>query len=238
MIVGGIYYRKNYPDQDFEQLLFYMFSGVEHTAPAVVNHVLAICVAPVILLTAIIWLPTTEFAKEIKIKGKQLYPCKFIVKHKKIYLAIIYIIATTTLILGFQIHEYIYNRVQKTHIYEEHYVKADEVKIEFPEEKRNLIVIIAESMENSICSKTNGGGWSYSVIPELEQLAKENFERRKEIYLLEGDYDYEEDDEHDMLNTFDLMNIFIEEKHSYHAYVQNIDAGVYIIVAKGLHIIR
>ena len=43
-----------------------------------------------------------------------------------------------------------------------------------------------------------------------------NFTVRKEngrIYVeTEGDYDYEEDDEHDMLNTFDLMNIFIEEK--------------------------
>jgi len=174
MIVGGIYYRKNYPDQDFEQLLFYMFSGVEHTAPAVVNHVLAMCVVPVILLTAIIWLPTTEFAKEVRIKKVQVYPCNFIVKHRKIYLAIIYVIAITTLILGFQIHEYVYNRVQKTYIYEEHYVKAEEVKLTFPEQKRNLIVIIAESMENSICSKTNGGGWSYSIIPELEQLAKDN----------------------------------------------------------------
>ncbi len=72
----------------------------------------------------------------------------------------------------------------------------------------------------------------------IERLVKEIFERRKELYLLEGDYNYDEDDEHDMLNTFDGMNTFSEEKDSYHAYAQNVDAGVYIIVAKGLQIVR
>lgn len=71
----------------------------------------------------------------------------------------------------------------------------------------------------------------------IEMLAKNNFERRKEIYLLEGNYDYDEDDEHDMLNSFDIMNTFVKERDSYHTYVQNVDAGVYIIVAKGLEIV-
>ena len=72
----------------------------------------------------------------------------------------------------------------------------------------------------------------------IERLAKENFERRKEIYLLEGNYNYDEDDEHDMLNSFDITDTFSKEKDSYHAYVQNVDAGVYIIVAKELQIVR
>lgn len=72
----------------------------------------------------------------------------------------------------------------------------------------------------------------------IERLVKDNFERRKEIYLLEGDYNYDEDDEYDMLNSFDTTNIFSEEQDSYHAYVQNVDAGVYIIVAKEMQIIR
>lgn len=72
----------------------------------------------------------------------------------------------------------------------------------------------------------------------IERLVKDNFERRKEIYLLEGDYNYDEDNEYDMLNSFDTTNIFSEEQDSYHAYVQNVDAGVYIIVAKEMQIIR
>jgi len=66
----------------------------------------------------------------------------------------------------------------------------------------------------------------------IEQVVKGNFERRKEVYLLEGDYNYDESDEADMLNVLDLTGDFSKEKDNYHAYVQNVDAGVYIIVAK------
>lgn len=72
----------------------------------------------------------------------------------------------------------------------------------------------------------------------IDVLVKEIFERRKEIYLFEGNYNYDEDDEADMLNSFDIMATFSEEKDGYHAYVQNVDAGVYIIVAKELQIVR
>lgn len=183
MVVGANYYRINYPDQDFEQLVFYMFTGVEHTAPDVVNNVISACIVPLILITILIWFPTTQFTKTknyllLKFRNKEfklkVYPWDIIANHKKTYLLIIYIIAITILIFGFKIDKYIYNRMQKTQIYEEHYVEGEEVNIVFPEEKRNLIIIIAESMENSLCSNKNGGGWEYSVIPELEQLAIEN----------------------------------------------------------------
>lgn len=169
MVIGGIYYSRTYSDQDFEQLLFYAFNGVEHTAPTVVNSVISTCIIPVLVATIIIWLTTQE--------------SKFIAKHKKIYVIIIYIVAITVFIIGFKIDDYIYNRLQKTDIYEKHYAKADEVEITFPEEKRNLILIIAESMENSIMSKENGGGWEYSIIPELEKIAEENtnFSNTEEI---------------------------------------------------------
>ena len=70
----------------------------------------------------------------------------------------------------------------------------------------------------------------------IDVLVKEIFERRKEIYLLEGNYNYDEDDEADMLNSFDIMASLSEEKDGYDAYVQNVDAGVCIIVAKELQI--
>lgn len=72
----------------------------------------------------------------------------------------------------------------------------------------------------------------------VEKLTKEIFERRKEIYLLEGDYNYDENEPADMLNVFDLCGTFSEEIERYRAYVQNVDAGVYIIVARDISIIR
>ena len=66
----------------------------------------------------------------------------------------------------------------------------------------------------------------------VNALVKNIFERRKEIYLLEGNYNYDENDFADMLNVLDLGGRFEQEADSYNAYVQNVDAGVYIIVAK------
>lgn len=66
----------------------------------------------------------------------------------------------------------------------------------------------------------------------VNALVKDIFERRKEIYLLEGNYNYDENDSSDMLNVLDLGGRFEKEADSYNAYVQNVDAGVYIIVAK------
>lgn len=72
----------------------------------------------------------------------------------------------------------------------------------------------------------------------IDNILKENFRKRREIYLLEGDYNYEEDDPHDLLNSFDLLKQYTKEKKQYRAYVQNVDAGVYVIIAKGVEVIR
>ena len=62
----------------------------------------------------------------------------------------------------------------RSEIFEEEYITSETVQITFPEEKRNLIYIFLESVETTLVSKENGGGWDYSIIPELEQLAKDN----------------------------------------------------------------
>lgn len=72
----------------------------------------------------------------------------------------------------------------------------------------------------------------------INSVVKGIFYRRKEIYLMEGSYNYDENDENDALNCFDLGGKFSEEINEYKAYIQNVDAGVYIIVAKDMQIKR
>ena len=71
----------------------------------------------------------------------------------------------------------------------------------------------------------------------IEKLVRDIFERRKEVYLLEGHYDYDENEPADMLNVMDLYGDFTKNRDSYSAYVQNVDAGVYVIVAKEMQVI-
>ncbi len=70
--------------------------------------------------------------------------------------------------------QYIASILDKSQLYEDEYVDPNSVKITFPEQKRNLIYIMLESMETSFFSKELGGGLDYNVIPELYNLANEN----------------------------------------------------------------
>lgn len=72
----------------------------------------------------------------------------------------------------------------------------------------------------------------------IKSIVKGIFYRRKEIYLIEGSYNYDEYDEHDILNCLDISGEFKESINEYKAYIQNVDAGVYIIIAKDIQIER
>ncbi len=70
--------------------------------------------------------------------------------------------------------DYVSHMLNKTELYNDEYRDPENVQIAFPEEKRNLIYIMLESMETSYLDKENGGALEYNLIPELEQLAREN----------------------------------------------------------------
>lgn len=62
------------------------------------------------------------------------------------------------------------------------------------------------------------------------------FENRKEGYLASGAYDYDAEDEHDMLNCrqeFDEI-----DPAAYHLYQQQTQGGVYHILAGGYELVR
>lgn len=73
-----------------------------------------------------------------------------------------------------QLVEYLININSDETIYEAEYQDPDQVNISFPEEKRNLVYIILESMEVSFLSQSQGGALEHCLIPELYALAQEN----------------------------------------------------------------
>ena len=70
--------------------------------------------------------------------------------------------------------DYVIDRFTESELYEKNYVDPNSVQITFPEEKRNLIYIMLESMETSYLSKDLGGAMEENLIPELYDLAAEN----------------------------------------------------------------
>ncbi|MBQ4572068.1 MAG: LTA synthase family protein [Clostridia bacterium] len=65
---------------------------------------------------------------------------------------------------------------------EDNFADPETVKLTFPEEKRNLIFIYLESMENTFFSKDLGGYWEENYMPDLAELSKEgiSFSHREE----------------------------------------------------------
>jgi len=66
---------------------------------------------------------------------------------------------------------------------EENYVSPYDVKLEFPQKKRNLIYIFLESMENTFADTSVGEPIGENFIPELTKMAEENvnFSHTKEL---------------------------------------------------------
>ncbi len=89
---------------------------------------------------------------------------------------------TLTLSLSLTVHaafhaelvDYLVYSSQSTQLFEENYVDPETANIQFPEEKRNLIYIILESMETSYLSTHQGGGMEENLIESLYAIAREN----------------------------------------------------------------
>ena len=174
IVAASVFYKVNYNEQTFETILYQLTRGLENANTEVVGIALKVCIIPVILSVIIFAIPLTNFNKKIKIKKFQIYPNEKILNHKIRYSVIILIISIVFALYQIGMYSYIFNQVVTSNIFEDEYVASEDVKITFPEKKRNLIYIFLESMETTLVSKENGGGWEYSIIPELEQLAMEN----------------------------------------------------------------
>ena len=183
IIIGSIYYAKEYPEQDFDQVLYYALNGVETAAPTVINSVIAVCIVPVGVLSMLLYIFTIRDVEikrycTYKFKGKdkkiQIFPIKITAYHRKKYLIVVTLVALIVAVFCLKINIYLKNKILSTKIFEDYYVDGKNINITFPEQKRNLILIVSESMENTLLSKDNGGMWENSIIPELEELAIEN----------------------------------------------------------------
>ena len=134
--------------------------GVGGSVTVVMDTIIP-CLLPFLILTTITVL---------------LYIFVFKTNKKKFVFSIIFlVISLLCLIRTVHLDEYIINSFKKTDIYEKYYVNPNEVKVTLPDEKRNLIIIYLESMEASLFSHENGGAFDNSIIPELEDVAINNF---------------------------------------------------------------
>lgn len=86
-------------------------------------------------------------------------------------IALIFVIAAFT---RMEFWQYVDNRINPSEIFENYYVDSNEADISFGNDRKNLILIYAESMESGYASRNVGGSSEHNYIPNLVNLASEN----------------------------------------------------------------
>lgn len=178
-LLSAIWYINMYGNIGFSAIVFTLTTNNESVEKGIIVSYLLKALLPTVIiyvLTMILiwWKPKkTVLIKDIKKnKSYKLFP----LSNKAASLVSVFLIVALLLSAAFTVSlpQYVVSVLNKTRFYEYEYIEPDNVEIKFPEEKRNVVYILLESMETSFFDVDVGGGLEYNVIPELYQMASEN----------------------------------------------------------------
>lgn len=113
-----------------------------------------------------------NFKIKLKKKNKDIN-LKFL-SNKNFYILILLLFTIWYTFNNYDVITYLDNQFTKSSFIEDNYVDPNDVKLDFPEEKRNLIYIYLESMESSYADTLNGGLEEVNLIPNLTKIASNN----------------------------------------------------------------
>ena len=82
------------------------------------------------------------------------------------------------------------------------------------------------------------GFYEIDWLEKKREMIEKVFHTRKDGFLLHGNYDYEPDNDHDMLNYRERIQAVYENIGQYHLYQQQTEGGIYYILAKGFALIE
>lgn len=175
-LTGTIWGKETFGDLSPDQMIINIFSPTEGTSDDIMN---SLWTGPVFRTVAVTILASIFIfsTKELFYKNRN--------KEKKIFSSlakkITSLVLSLTLLIGgctFGIVQFDLITLLKMYVIDEsfiedNYVHPEDVKLQFPEKKRNLIHIYLESMENSYASTDMGGYMDENLIKPLTDLAQE-----------------------------------------------------------------
>ncbi len=172
------WYLRVYGDTGFDSIVFTLAGGVNNVESELLwNFVSGALVPAVACAVALVLL----LFSRLTVKGVRVWP--FSKTTSRLTALVLSLVMLTHAAVTTGLPGYVYGLFKETPIFEEQYVDPNSVNITFPEEKRNLIYIYLESMENTFLSQELGGVGDVNLIPELYTLAAENlnFSQNEEV---------------------------------------------------------
>ena len=172
------WYIRTYGNTGFDSILFTLTGGLNGLQSGLVTSYLIGGFLPAvlcaILLQVFLFFPEDACRLRIPFFGKKLQLFPFPRWFAAIAAMVITLLMLWTAGNKVGLFEYLKAYNSTGQIYEDEYRDPENVKVTFPEEKRNLVYIMLESMETSYLSQELGGALPYNLIPELYDLALEN----------------------------------------------------------------
>ncbi len=170
---AACWYVRIYGKTGFDSVLFTLTGGLNGAGSELVTSFLLGAVLPGVLCSAAVCLVLFWKGRPVlQVKNTQLFPLR------RWLASLLALVLSLGLFVYAANHvgmiEYMVHMRQESELYQDEYRDPKDVTITFPEQKRNLIYIMLESMETSYLDKGMGGALEYNLIPELTQLAQEN----------------------------------------------------------------
>ena len=172
------WYIRVYGDTSFASIVYTLTVNLGGVQSDLVSAYLWGAALPTVLATAAVcavlfWQPPRRLIVTLWDRIRiRLYPLGKKMRGLCALLLCVLLITYSALAVG--LPQYIADQMDQSVLYDTVYVDPAGVDIRFPDEKKNLIYILMESMETTFFSQEQGGGLSYNCIPELYQLAEEN----------------------------------------------------------------
>ena len=191
----------NFEGLNIEQMIFHLKVPLEGTDENIIYSFILYTIVPSLIITILIFMIKSFFdSRRTKIfLNLVLNKWKNTKKHFKLNvfpgiasLSIINIVSVILIVIAlmntnkyFGLVKYVKGQIDQSNFIEKEYVAPGD-NIEFPKEKRNLIYIYLESIENTFGLVENGGFYEDDIMPELTEIARENYTFSHNSSLLGG----------------------------------------------------
>jgi phosphoglycerol transferase len=165
-------------DVKIAELSYYFFNDL-NGANMADYYKSAIASVPLLIILVFMFLfPAIDLYKnrvyvELKVKGilLKINLSHLIYKLRPYYALVVFGVSLFIGLHSFDVFNYVYNSRQNSDFIAVAYVDPAKAEISAPANKRNLIYIYLESVENTLLARQNGGMRDVSVMPELEAMA-------------------------------------------------------------------
>lgn len=172
IVTSVIWGNRTFSVKTLNQIIFHLKVPMEGTDNGIYLDWFIWTVPASVTIVVLVDLIIFNISRLFKNRGSKIP--EFLKKHFTKIGIICIVCSLVFTIYNYDIYGYINNMIQKTNLYEKYYVDPSTVDISFKKEKRNIVHLYLESVENTYASKEAGGAEEINYIPELSKLAKEN----------------------------------------------------------------